>query len=196
MRRIINSISLAILAGMTTLVTAQQRPNFLFILVDDLGWADIGVNGSTFYETPSIDAIAKTGIRFTDGYVASPMCSPTRASLMTGKHPARLQMTNWIGAPQPEQYKWHTILRTASYVKAMPLEEVTLAESMQAAGYETYFIGKWHLGKPEKYWPEYQGFETNIAGCAWGAPIGGNMYFSPYGNPRLKDGPEGEHLVA
>ena len=172
----------------------DDRPNFLFIIVDDLGWADVGVYGSDYYETPNIDALAEEGMRLTDGYVASPMCSPTRASIMTGKHPARLQMTNWIGAPQPEEYAWNTILRSASYVKALPLEEVTIAEAMQTAGYETINIGKWHLGKPEKFWPEHHGFETNIAGCAWGAPIGGDKFFSPYNNPRLSDGPKGEHL--
>jgi arylsulfatase A-like enzyme len=187
-------IILAMLAGITSLADASERPNFLFILVDDLGWADIGANGSTFYETPNIDGLAETGMRFTDGYVASPMCSPTRASLMTGKHPARLQMTNWIGAPQPEEYKWNTILRSAKYTEGLALEEVTLAETLQSAGYETFMAGKWHLGKEEKYWPEHQGFETNIGGCGWGAPIGGNKFFSPYGNPRLEDGPDGEHL--
>ncbi len=185
---------LSLLAGIATLAAASERPNFLFILVDDLGWADIGVNGSTFYETPGIDGLAGRGMRFTDGYVASPMCSPTRASIMTGKHPARLHMTNWIGAPQPAEYKWNTILRSAPYNEALPLEEVTLAESLQAAGYETVIFGKWHLGRKEVYWPENQGFETNVGGCAWGAPNGGKKYFSPYGNPRLEDGPDGEHL--
>jgi len=177
----------------TTVKAQDDRPNFLFILVDDLGWADVGVNGSTYFETPNIDKLATRGMLFTNGYAES-MCTPTRASIMTGKHPARLKMTNWVGAPQPEKYKWNTILRSASYTEALPLEEITLPESMNANGYETYFIGKWHLGKPEKYWPEHQGFETNIAGCAWGAPIGGNKFFSPYNNPRLTDGPDGEHL--
>ncbi len=185
---------LAVLVGITPLAAADERPNFLFILVDDLGWADIGANGSTFYETPSIDALATEGMRFTDGYVASPMCSPTRASIMTGKHPARLHMTNWIGAPQPEAYTWNTILRSAPYVEALRLDEVTVAESLQNAGYETVIFGKWHLGKDETYWPENQGFETNVGACAWGAPIGGKLYFSPYGNPRMEDGPDGEHL--
>lgn len=195
MRRTIKIFILTSLLGVATVVSAAiDRPNFLFILVDDLGWADVGVNGSTYFETPNIDRLASEGMRFTNGYVASSMCSPTRASIMTGKHPARLQMTNWIGAPQPEEYKWNTILRSATYVDALSLEEVTLPESMHAAGYETYFIGKWHLGKPEKYWPEHHGFETNIAGCSWGAPIGGNKFFSPYDNPRLPDGPDGEHL--
>ena len=189
-----SAVILSLLAGIATLAAASERPNFLFILVDDLGWADVGVNGSTFYETPSIDGLASRGMRFTDGYVASPMCSPTRASIMTGKHPARLHMTNWIGAPQPEEYNWNTILRSAPYNEALPLEEVTLAESLQAAGYETVIFGKWHLGKNEVYWPENQGFETNVGACAWGAPVGGKKYFSPYGNPRLEDGPDGEHL--
>lgn len=197
MKRTIKIGVLTLLLAISFTVNAQnERPNFLFILVDDLGWTDVGVYGSTFYETPNIDKLAAEGMLFTNGYVASPMCSPTRASIMTGKYPARLHLTNWIGAPQPENYKWNTILRSASYIEALPLEEVTLAESMKTSGYQTYFIGKWHLGKSEKYWPEHQGFETNIAGCSWGAPIGGNHYFSPYGNPRLTDGPDGEHLPA
>ena len=194
-KRLIILFLLAMILGYACSVSAtHNRPNFLFIIVDDLGWADVGVNGSSYYETPNINSLAADGMLFTNGYVASPMCSPTRASIMTGKHPARLQMTNWIGAPQPEEYKWNTILRSASYAEALPLEEVTIAERMNAAGYETHFIGKWHLGKPEKYWPEHQGFETNIAGCGWGAPVGGDKYFSPYGNTRLSDGPYGEHL--
>ena len=195
MNKIRKIIILIFLLAIGTKVNSQnERPNFLFILVDDLGWADIGVNGSEFYETPNIDKLASRGMNFTNGYVASSMCSPTRASIMTGKHPARIRMTNWVGAPQPENYKWNTILRSAKYTEALPLEEVTLAEIMNASGYETYFIGKWHLGKAEKYWPEHQGFETNIAGCSWGAPFGGDKFFSPYNNPRLSDGPKGEHL--
>lgn len=195
MQKNIILLALAALASVATSVHAAiDRPNFLFIIVDDLGWADVGVNGSTYYETPNIDKLASEGMLFTNGYVASPMCSPTRASIMTGKHPARLGMTNWIGAPQPDEYEWNTILRSATYTEAMALDEVTMAESMKTAGYETYFIGKWHLGKPAEYWPEHQGFETNIAGCGWGAPVGGNKFFSPYNNPRLEDGPDGEHL--
>ena len=146
----------------TSASVAGERPNFLFIIVDDLGWADVGVNGSTYYETPNIDALASEGMLFTDAYVASPMCSPTRASVMTGKHPARLRITNWIGAPQPDQYEWNTILRSASYVEALALEEVTLPESMNAAGYETYFIGKWHLGDNYPYRTEERGFQEAL----------------------------------
>ena len=183
-----------LLASGTAITSQNERPNFLFILVDDLGWADVGINGSSFFETPNIDKLAARGMTFSNGYVDSAMCSPTRASIMTGKHPARLQLTNWIGAPQPEKYTWNTILRSASYEEALPLQEVTLPEILNEEGYETYFIGKWHLGKPEKFWPEHQGFQTNIAGCSWGAPIGGDKFFSPYNNPRLPDGPKGEHL--
>ncbi|NRB63172.1 MAG: sulfatase [Saprospiraceae bacterium] len=178
----------------TSVQASDTLPNVLFIIVDDLGWADVGIYGSDFYETPNIDQLATQGMRFTDAYVASPMCSPTRASILTGKHPARLQMTNWIGAPQPDAYPWNTVLRSAAYKEVLDLEEYTLAESLQSSGYQTHFVGKWHLGKPAQYWPEHQGFDTNIAGCAWGAPIGGDKFFSPYGNPRLKDGPAGEHL--
>ena len=149
MSRSIKLFLFAMVAVSVSLSAADDRPNFLFILVDDLGWADIGANGSTFYETPNVDGLAARGMRFTDGYVASPMCSPTRASIMSGKHPARLQMTNWIGAPQPENYKWNTILRSAPYSEAMPLEEVTVAETLQEAGYETVIFGK---GKSFQYY--------------------------------------------
>lgn len=193
-KQILNLIPVFLLIAGSVANAKDKRPNFLFIIVDDLGWADVGMNGSKYYETPNIDRLASEGLLFTDGYVASPMCSPTRASIMTGKHPARLKLTNWIGAPQPEDYTWNTILRSASYTEGLAPEEITLAESMKAGGYETHFIGKWHLGKSEKFWPEHQGFETNIAGCAWGAPMGGNKFFSPYDNPRLTNGPEGEHL--
>ena len=184
-----------VLFGATPLVQAGNRPNFLFIIVDDLGWADVGVNNpDTFYETPNIDALAGRGLRFSNGYMAGALCSPSRASVMTGKTPARLQMTNWIGARQPERYIQNTPLRPAAYIPALPHKEVTIAETMRDAGYETYFLGKWHLGKDQKNWPEHHGFETNIGGCMWNAPIGPGKYFTPYGIPTLPDGPEGEHL--
>jgi arylsulfatase A-like enzyme len=176
---------------------APKGPNFLFILVDDLGWRDIGCYGSTFYETPNIDRLAAEGVRFTDAYAASPVCSPTRASILTGKYPARLGITDYIddrhGHNQPEHWTRNTPLMPAPYADRLVLEEVTIAEALKEAGYATFFAGKWHLG-PEGYWPENQGFEINKGGCDWGNPQGGNHYFSPYGNPRLANGPVGEHL--
>jgi len=173
---------------------AQPRPNILFFLVDDLGCMDIGAyNPRTFYETPNIDGLARKGMRFTSGYAACPVCSPTRASVLTGKYPQRLGITDYIGAAQPEKWSRPTRLLPAPYSEKLAHEEVTLAEAFKAHGYATFFAGKWHLG-PTNYWPEDQGFDINIGGTDRGGPYGGNKYFSPYGNPRLPDGPPGEHL--
>jgi arylsulfatase A-like enzyme len=172
--------------------------NVVFILVDDLGWRDVGCFGSTFYETPRVDRLAATGMKFTQAYAACPVCSPTRASILTGKFPQRLGLTDYIalnGSNQPEHWRRKTRLLPAPYVDRMRLAEVTLAEALKAAGYATFFAGKWHLG-PEGFYPENQGFDVNKGGCDWGAPSGGRRYFSPYGNPRLPDGPPGEHLPA
>jgi arylsulfatase A-like enzyme len=175
----------------------RAKPNVLFILVDDLGWTDLGVYGSTFYETPNIDALAKGGIKFNNAYAASPVCSPTRASIMTGKYPTRIKTTDWFGAPQPEAAKnsstWKTKkLLPAAYTEYLPLEETTMAEAFKAHGYATFMAGKWHLGEDEKYWPENQGFDINKGGFSMGHP---KSYFSPYKNPRLEDGPTGEYLA-
>lgn len=176
----------------------EQKPNILFIMVDDLGWADVGCNNpETFYETPNINRLADEGMRFTNAYAACPVCSPTRASIMTGKYPARLNTTDYFGAPQPQTVNRHWTrnkpLLPAPYNDRMPLEETSLAEALKEAGYATFFAGKWHLG-PEGYWPEDQGFDVNKGGIQRGGPYGGKKYFSPYGNPRLEDGPDGEHL--
>lgn len=173
---------------------AARPPNVVFFLVDDLGQRDLGCYGSTFYETPHIDRLAKDGARFTDAYAACPVCSPTRASLMTGQWPQRTGITDYIGAPmKPESWKRNTKLLPAPYADRLALDAPTLAKAMKGAGYATFFAGKWHLG-PEGWWPENQGFDINMGGHAGGGPYGGKGYFSPYGNPRLSDGPEGEHL--
>lgn len=174
-----------------------KRPNVLFILVDDLGWTDLGCFGSSFYETPHLDRLCRESMKFTNAYAACPVCSPTRASIMTGKYPARMDTTDWFGAPQPEttsQYWQAKPLLGAPYKENLPLEEVTLAEAFQEAGYATFFAGKWHLGETEEYWPEHQGFDVNKGGFSRGGPYGPGRYFVPYGNPRLEDGPAGEHL--
>lgn len=177
--------------------TRAAHPNVVFILADDLGWRDVGCFGSTFYETPNIDRIAREGVRFTDAYAACPVCSPTRASIMTGRYPARLKTTDYFGAPQPEEvadhWSKHKPLLPAHYLNHLPLEEVTLAEALKEAGYTTFFAGKWHLGG-EGFLPEDQGFDINKGGYSFGTPPGG--YFSPYKNPKLEDGPKGEHLPA
>ena len=181
--------------------TNNYQPNFVFFLVDDLGYMDVGFNNpETFYETPNMDQLAAEGMKFTNAYAACPVCSPTRASIMSGKYPARINTTDYFGAPQPEnilknksKYWLSKPVLPASYENRLHHDEVTLAEALRESGYATFFAGKWHLG-PEGWWPEDQGFDVNAGGIQRGGPYGGKRYFSPYGNPRLEDGPEGEHL--
>jgi arylsulfatase A-like enzyme len=165
----------------------RSRPNVVFLLADDLGWSDLACYGNTFHETPRIDALARSGLRFTHAYAACAVCSPTRASILTGKYPVRLGITDWIpGEDHPE-----APLALRHTRNEMPLEEVTLAETLRTAGYRTAFVGKWHLGG-ERFYPENQGFDVNVGGCEAGQPPSG--YFSRYKNPRLSDGPPGEYL--
>lgn len=173
---------------------AAKPPNIVFFLADDLGQRDLGAYGISFYETPNLDRLANDGALFTDAYAACPVCSPTRASVMTGQWPQRTGITDYIGAPTtPEQWKRNTKLLPAPYADRLSLETPTLAKATKSAGYATFFAGKWHLG-PEGWWPENQGFDFNLGGHDRGGPYGGKKYFSPYGNPRLSDGPDGEHL--
>lgn len=175
-------------------LAAQQKPNVIIFLADDLGWTDLGCYGSTFYETPNIDKLADSGVKFTNAYSACNVCSPTRAALMTGKYPARLHLTDWIAGHQKPDAK----LAPPDWTQYLSLDETTLAELLGREGYVTASIGKWHLGDEEKYWPENQGFDVNIAGWKKGSPNKSqesNGYFSPYGNPRLTDGPEGEYIT-
>ncbi len=165
-----------------------EPPNFVFILVDDLGWADLGCMGSRFYETPHLDRLAASGVRFTDAYAACPVCSPTRAAILTGKYPARLNITDWIPGNDPRNRR----LLGPRDLHQLPLEEFTLAEVLRERGYRTFFAGKWHLGD-KGFFPEDQGFEINKGGHHKGSPPGG--YYSPYKNPKLSDGPEGEYLT-
>ncbi|CAN5337640.1 sulfatase [soil metagenome] len=163
------------------------RMNIVVLLTDDYGWTDLGANNpATFYETPNLDRLAAQGVRFTTGYAASPVCSPTRYSVMTGKYPTRAGLTNWLPGVRTERFL------EAPLTQQMALEETTLAEALSSAGYRTAFVGKWHLGEEQKYWPEFQGFDINIAGWSGGHP---DSYFAPYKNPRLEDGPKGELLT-
>jgi arylsulfatase A-like enzyme len=183
-----------VLAFAARAATAAERPNIVFFLADDLGYADLGCYGSTFYETPALDRLAGQGAKFTQAYAACPGCSPTRASILTGKYPVRTGITDYIGGGnQPEKWRRNTPLLPAPYKDRLALDETTLAEALKEAGYATFFAGKWHLG-PEGFYPENQGFDINKGGLERGGPYGGKKYFSPYGNPRLKDGPPGEHL--
>lgn len=172
------------------------NPNIVFILVDDLGWTDLSVSGSDYYQTPNVDQLAKEGMMFTNAYSACTVSSPTRASILTGKYPAKLHLTDWIEGWKADNTK----LQIPQWTMYLPQEEVTLAEIFRDAGYRTGHFGKWHLGKDEKYWPENQGFEVNVGGWAKGSPNRDKAenysgYFSPYGNPRLTDGKDGEYLT-
>ena len=172
--------------------------NVVFILADDLGWRDLGCFGSSFYETPHLDNLAKSGTRFTQAYAACPVCSPTRSSILTGQYPARTKNTNYFGAPQPETAKTNKYfnkrpLFPAPYIDYLDSKHTTLAEALKAQGYATFFAGKWHLGG-EGSLPKDHGFDINKGGTKGGGPYSGKKYFSPYNNPNLKDGPDGEHL--
>jgi arylsulfatase A-like enzyme len=145
--------------------------NVVLILMDDLGQRDPGCYGSRFYETPAIDTLAREGMLFTDAYAACPVCSPTRASILTGRYPARIGLTDYLKGRREGK------LLPAPYLDNLPLEEVTIAARLREAGYATASIGKWHLGA-EPYGPEQHGFQTNVGGCHLGHPP---SYFWPYG---------------
>src|SRR4051794_10098579 len=177
-----------LVSNATAAPSNDRRPNLIFILADDFGWRDLGCYGSTFYETPNLDRLAKEGMRFTDAYAACCVCSPTRASILTGKYPARLGLTDWLPGrtDRPTQK-----LNQPVALQHLPETEVTFAQALKEAGYQTAFMGKWHLGGP-KYFPEKFGFDLNLGGCGLGHPP---SYFSPYHIPTLPDGPKDEYLT-
>jgi len=177
----------------------RDRPNFLILFVDDMGWSDLGVTGSDLYETPAIDQLAADGVRFTTAYAACTVCSPSRAALMTGMYPARTHVTDWIrGHIRP-----HAKLKVPDWTMKLEHKYTTIAEALKGAGYKTAHIGKWHLmprGEPDEddYLPTREGFDINIGGNAWGAPA---TYFYPYRRGKRGLGPmppgghEGEYLT-
>ena len=172
-----------------------KKPNVLFILADDYGYHDLSIMGSKFYETPNIDRIGKEGMIFTDGYAACQVCSPSRASIMSGKFPARHGITDWIGAPTGEEWRKagrSNKLLPPEYVHSLNKDYITLPEAMKEAGYKTFFAGKWHLGEKGS-WPTDHGFDINKGGWDVGSPNGG--YFAPWINPNLESGPDGENLT-
>lgn len=171
----------------------EVLPNLVLIVADDLGWADLGCYGSKFHRTPRLDQLAVAGRRFTQAYAACPVCSPTRAALMTGKYPARLHLTDWLPGrgDRPSQK-----LKQPTIQQQLPLEEVTLAEVLKANGYTTALIGKWHLGG-EGFEPTRQGFDLNIAGDSTGTAL---SYWAPFQRqgrtmPGLENAPAGEYLT-
>ena len=168
-----------------------KQTNFVFFLVDDLGWADVGCFGSDFYETPNIDALAASGMKFTNGYAACPVCSPTRASIMTGRHPVRVDITDWIPGRATSSVK-DAKFKHVDDRNNLALSEVTIAESLKQNGYQTFFAGKWHLGD-KGHWPTDQGFDFNIGGNSKGSPPGG--YYAPWTNPTLKAKQQDEYLT-
>ncbi len=166
MRLLLRALSAFLLVASTSPAKpspGNKQPNFLFLLVDDLGWADLACYGSTFHETPHLDQLARDGVRFTDAYAAASICSPTRASLMTGKHPVRVDITDWIPGAGDRERK----LVTPRDTHQLALEEVTIAEALREGGYSTFYTGKWHLGGKD-FGPDNQGFEH---------------YYDPHQNP-------------
>ena len=170
----------------------SEKPNIVVFLVDDLGYMDIGANNpKCFYKTPSVDAFAKTAMRFTNGYTSNPVCSPTRFSLMTGRYPTRVGATNFFTGNRKGKF------RGAPLHNRMPLDELTLATGLKSKGYTTFFAGKWHLGPKEEYFPQNRGFDVNKGGWKAGGPYTGKKYFAPFENPQLKpESPDGDHLPA
>jgi len=167
------------------------KMNFVFVLIDDLGWADLSCYGSTYHETPNLDALARSGVRFTHGYAACPVCSPTRASIMTGRHPVRVDITDWIPGQNAKQDSAYRFLQIDDR-NELPLQEVTIAEILHKAGYQTFFAGKWHLGGAG-FLPTDQGFDVNHGGGHWGQPPAG--YFAPWENAYLQEHHGGEYIT-
>lgn len=176
-----------------------RKPNIVFFLADDMGWVDSTVYGSRYYETPNLERLAERGMVFTDAYAANPLCSPMRASIMTGKYPARLRITTPAChlPPQPgkpllgEAAAPHYKMVCPDSRRFLPLEEYTIGEAFRDGGYSTGFIGKWHLGRHAEHWPRAQGFDFDLGAPNPGPP----SYFSPYKFPTIEDGPAGEYIT-
>ena len=197
MKTVLFLSSFCLLACTVQAISSQNKakPNVILVLVDDMGWMDLSCQGSDFYRTPNVDRLAREGIRFTNGYAACAVCSPTRAAVQTGRYPHRLGVTDWIrslfqrgGLGTPDQ-------NPTEYVGAknrkllcppnpywMESSEITIAEALQKNGYKTAYIGKWHLGD-EAWYPEKQGYDENFGGCDYGQPP---SFFDPYNNPKHK----------
>ena len=182
-----SAAALTAAASPTRSFAQKKKLNVVIILVDDYGWTDAACCGSSIFETPNIDTLASQGMRFTNGYAACTVCSPTRASILTGKYPARLHLTDWIAGHKKPWAK----LKVPDFNLQLPHDEVTIAEALKPHGYKSASIGKWHLGNDDFY-PQSQGFDFNVAGTHRGQPP---RYFSPYNIPTLENGPEGEYLT-
>ncbi|MBO0697797.1 MAG: sulfatase-like hydrolase/transferase, partial [Zavarzinella sp.] len=199
MSSFVRAACLTALAGVVAIPAAAgadpvPRLNVVLIVADDLGWADLGCYGSKYHRTPSLDRLAANGLRFTQAYAAAPVCSPTRAAILTGKYPARIGITDWLpGRPDRPDQK----LLRPPLVTDLPASELTLAAAFKKAGYTTGHIGKWHLGGAGAG-PQDRGFDVNIAGDQTGSPL---SYFAPYQGkgkrfmPGLETAPDGEYLT-
>ncbi|MCK5464133.1 MAG: sulfatase, partial [Bacteroidales bacterium] len=213
----LNGIRVALVAAMFVITSCSgkpadklkgSRPNIVFILADDMGWADLPVYGNKFNEAPNLTEMAENGMRFTNAYAACPVCSPTRASIMSGQYPARVGITDFItGHWRP----YEEVIVPKNRTQYLPLEIYTLGEAMKDAGYATGYFGKWHLGYSQEHWAANQGFDTAIGGLdskhAWAIahpdvdPPDDVKYnrhirfFSPYHMTHMEDGPEGEYLT-
>ena len=189
MRDIVFAVSCVLVTALVVSAEGQesQRPNVVLILADDLGWTDLACYGSDLHETPHLDRLAASGVKFTQAYSACTVCSPTRASILTGKYPARLHLTDWIPGLMPANPK----MIVPEWTKQLVAEEQTLAEVFRDAGYVTASIGKWHLGT-EAFYPEKHGFALNVAGTQAPSP---RSYFAPYSIATLAEGNEGEYLT-
>jgi len=203
MKRYLSCVAVVLIALPALGAKVEPDLNIVLFLIDDLGWRDLGCQGSSYYKTPNIDRLAAEGMRFTDAYAACNVCSPTRAAILTGKYPARLMLTQWLPAGRWNAQKHR--MREARFLRALPLEELTLAEALREAGYATWHVGKWHLGGPPFSLPQHHGFTVNVAGSEHGAP---GHYFYPYRGKwtvpttgravvkqTLPDGKEGEYLT-
>lgn len=167
----------------------NNQPNIIFFLVDDLGWTDVGCYGSQFYETPNIDALAESGVRFTDAYAASHVCSPTRASIITGKYPASINLTDWLTGRRDFPFQKMLNVKINQHI---PYDVKTLPAILKANGYKTAIYGKWHLGEDSASTAR-QGFDTHIPDWNRGWPKNG--YYFPYGMKGLEEGDDGEYLT-
>ena len=184
---------LCALAALSSFARAEDHPNVIVILVDDMGWMDLSCQGSDYYRTPSIDRLATEGMRFTDGYAACVVCSPTRAALQTGRYPHRIGVTDWIRSRFQRGRLGTPDKNPTDYVGGknrkflcppnpywMEHEEISIAEVLKGEGYQSGYIGKWHLGDPA-WFPPGQGYDENKGGCDYGQPP---SYFDPYNQPR------------
>ena len=172
----------------------KKRPNFVFILIDDMGWMDVGFMGGRYYETPNIDKLASEGMVFTSAYANAANCAPTRACFLTGQHSSRHGIYTVANSDRGESSTRRLIPVTNT--TTLGTEHVTFAEVLKPAGYVSASMGKWHMGDPPTHGPCEQGFNINIGGHAIGNPYTGDHHFAPYENPwLLPEGPVGEYLT-